>query len=142
MKGFLWKAFFYEIYFNETAISFMHLIHSTSLNPQFTNSKYHSTNLNCKKAFSLFLFASKNILSPKYFNPINNMKKVLLVAAVACFTLVSCKKDYTCTCTVTSNGTTQTYTYPLKDVKKKDAKSACNNAGAAWITIGGTCDFK
>ena len=70
------------------------------------------------------------------------MKKVLLIAAVAGLSMVSCKKDYTCTCTVTDNGQTTTYTYQLKDVKKKDAKASCNNAGAAWISIGGTCDFK
>jgi hypothetical protein len=71
------------------------------------------------------------------------MKKILLVAAVAALTLPSCKKDYTCTCTYTpSGGTAATYTYEMKDVKKKDAKDACNTLGAAWIAGGGTCDFK
>lgn len=70
------------------------------------------------------------------------MKKSLFIAAVACLTLASCKKDYTCTCTVTENGQTDTYTYQMKDVKKKDAKSACNTLGAIWIADGGTCDFK
>ena len=70
------------------------------------------------------------------------MKKVLLIAAVAGLSMVSCKKDYTCTCTVTYNGQTETYTYQMKDVKKKDAKSSCNTLGALWIADGGTCDFK
>ena len=73
------------------------------------------------------------------------MKKILLLSAVACMamTTTSCKKDYTCTCTYTpTGGTAQTYTYELKDVKKKDAKEACNNVGATWITVGGSCDFK
>ena len=71
------------------------------------------------------------------------MKKLLLVAAVAAFTMTSCKKDYTCTCTYTSGGQTQTATYPMNDVKKKDAKDACNQLGAAWIsTMNGSCDFK
>lgn len=71
------------------------------------------------------------------------MKKVLLVAAVACFTLVSCKKDYTCTCTYTPNGgTAQEHVFDMKDVKKKDAKDACNDLGASYISQGGTCDFK
>jgi hypothetical protein len=72
------------------------------------------------------------------------MKKVLLVAAVAAFAMTSCKKDYTCTCTYTDpmGGGTETQTYPMKDVKKKDAKSTCNTLGSLWISAGGTCDFK
>jgi len=65
------------------------------------------------------------------------MKKVLLIAAVA-FTITSCKKDYTCTCTYDG----KTYPFEMKDVKKKDAKDACNSLGSAYITQGGTCDFK
>ena len=50
------------------------------------------------------------------------MKKVLLLAAVAVsFTMVSCKKDYTCTCTY--DGSTATMTF--KTAKKKDAETAC-----------------
>jgi hypothetical protein len=61
---------------------------------------------------------------------------LLFVGGVAALT--SCKKDYTCTCTVDG----ETYTYELKDVKKKDAKDACDAAGSLWILAGGTCDFK
>lgn len=68
------------------------------------------------------------------------MKKVLLLAVAGVFVLgmSSCKKDYTCTCDVSG----QKYTYELKDVKKKDAKNACDQVGSSWIIIGGTCDFK
>ena len=69
------------------------------------------------------------------------MKKVMLFVAVAAFaatTFTSCKKDYTCECKMGSD----TYTYELKDVKKKDAKDACNAAGSIWILGGGTCDLK
>lgn len=70
------------------------------------------------------------------------MKKVLLIAAVAGMSMVSCKKDYTCTCKYTpAGGTEQTYTYDLKDVKKSEAKDACDAAGSAWILAGGSCDF-
>jgi hypothetical protein len=41
-----------------------------------------------------------------------------------CFT--SCKKDYTCTCKYTYAGETETEKFEYKDVKKKDAKSACD----------------
>ena len=75
------------------------------------------------------------------------MKKVLLMVAVAAFamTTTSCKKDYTCTCTdpvSTYNPTADVYTYQMNDVKKKDAKAACNSLGSIWIINGGTCEFK
>jgi hypothetical protein len=73
------------------------------------------------------------------------MKKITFLAIVAvAATLGSCKKDYSCECTVPASGSTpaQTYTYELKDVKKKDAKDACNSAGNVWILVGGTCAIK
>jgi hypothetical protein len=74
------------------------------------------------------------------------MKKITLLAAAAfiAISFTSCKKDYTCTCTVPAQGSSpaETYTYQLKDVKKKDAKSACNSVGTIWILDGGSCDFK
>lgn len=69
------------------------------------------------------------------------MKKFIAIAVVGMFgvlSLGSCKKDYTCECKMG----TMTYKYELKDVKKKDAKASCNQAGNAWILQGGTCDFK
>ncbi|MFD1553919.1 hypothetical protein DNU06_14055 [Putridiphycobacter roseus] len=65
------------------------------------------------------------------------MKKVILIAAVSMLALASCKKDYTCECTIDS----EVYTYELKDVKKSDAKDACDAVGASWILAGGSCDF-
>lgn len=53
------------------------------------------------------------------------MKKVLIGSAFAVMALVvlsSCKKDYTCTCTVL--GTTSAS--EIKDSKKKDAEDACS----------------
>lgn len=49
------------------------------------------------------------------------MKKVLLIAAVASLGIVSCKKDYSCTC---KDGT-DSYTFTAKS-GKKDAKSWCD----------------
>jgi hypothetical protein len=55
------------------------------------------------------------------------MKKVLLAVAVVAF-FASCKKDYTCTCSIL--GTTTTVEYP--DLNKSDAdaaKTACTTGG-------------
>lgn len=65
------------------------------------------------------------------------MKKVLAIAVLGVFGLASCKKDYTCTCTVDG----ESIKYELKDVKKKDAKDACDTAGSLWILAGGTCEI-
>lgn len=72
------------------------------------------------------------------------MKKLLLVAAVAAFTvsMTSCKKDYTCTCksTVTPSGGTATVTetkVEYKKVKEDDAKTSCD-AGNSSSEIFGT----
>jgi hypothetical protein len=58
------------------------------------------------------------------------MKKVLLVAAVLGLAMVSCKKDYTCECTVTtySNGASasQTTSGATGKMKKADATSKCD----------------
>jgi hypothetical protein len=75
------------------------------------------------------------------------MKKLFLSVAALAFiatSMTSCKKDYDCECKWTdpTDNTTETYTYQLKDVKKKDAKDACNAAGNAWVLLGGTCDLK
>ncbi len=69
------------------------------------------------------------------------MKKTLTIAFIAALTLVSCKKDYACSCTSTthqpefSSGgtvyqqestTTSTSSTTIKD-KKKDAKASCES---------------
>lgn len=68
------------------------------------------------------------------------MKKgIILIAALAVAGIFSsCKKDYSCECTMDG----QKYTYELKDVKKKDAKDACNTAGNVWVLMGGSCAIK
>lgn len=71
------------------------------------------------------------------------MKKITLLAAViVAASFASCKKDYTCVCTFTDAGTTSTYTYDLGKIKKKDAKASCDAAGAAWVTLGASCEAK
>ncbi|RYD78847.1 MAG: hypothetical protein EOP53_10535 [Sphingobacteriales bacterium] len=53
------------------------------------------------------------------------MKKVLFVASMAVFvglSFGSCKKDYTCTCTVSTGN----QVVPINDAKKKDATDACD----------------
>jgi hypothetical protein len=57
------------------------------------------------------------------------MKKItILSVAFLALSLVSCKKDYTCTCTNTSTvagSTTTTSEITYVDAKKADAKRAC-----------------
>ncbi|MCW3076657.1 MAG: hypothetical protein JWO32_1266 [Bacteroidetes bacterium] len=55
------------------------------------------------------------------------MKKILLVAAVAGLTMVSCKKDRTCTCTNSSSagGTATVSTTTLVKVSKAQGKANC-----------------
>ncbi|MBI3501909.1 MAG: hypothetical protein HY063_08950 [Bacteroidetes bacterium] len=74
------------------------------------------------------------------------MKKTLLVLlAVGAFALTSCKKNYTCSCTTkdTSNssdpGITVTATAKLK---KKDAKTWCENGTSTVGTIQTTCTLQ
>ena len=59
------------------------------------------------------------------------MKKTLLFACatlICAATMTSCKKDYTCTCKVAG----QTIPLELKDVKKKDAQSSCDQAQTTY----------
>lgn len=51
------------------------------------------------------------------------MKKVFILAAAVLLVLASCKKDYTCVCTI--NGSSASTTY--EDVKKKDAEASCES---------------
>ena len=69
------------------------------------------------------------------------MKKIIGVAAFAVLGMValsSCKKDYTCECTL---GTTTASTV-YKDIKKKDAESACTSLSTTWALAGGSCSLK
>lgn len=60
------------------------------------------------------------------------MKKVLMITFLSAMTLVSCKKNYTCSCTFThfsSLGTnTTTYTKKINEATKKQAGYLCNEA--------------
>lgn len=56
------------------------------------------------------------------------MKKIVVIAVVGLFVFASCKKDYTCDCSVSG----QTLTISLNDYKKKDAESACDDAETTY----------
>lgn len=67
------------------------------------------------------------------------MKKVLLLAIVAtAFGMTSCKKDYTCECTIGG----QTSSSVMKNVKKADAKTACETLNTSAKISGGSCSLK
>ena len=69
------------------------------------------------------------------------MKKVIGVAAFAVLGMValsSCKKDYTCECTI--GGSTSSTVY--EDVKKSDAESSCTALSNTAAIIGGSCSLK
>lgn len=55
------------------------------------------------------------------------MKKLIVIVAVGMSILTSCKKDWTCECSV--NGI-QFSSTPLKDMSKSDAESECNGGGS------------
>lgn len=60
------------------------------------------------------------------------MKKLLFVAAVAVVALSSCKKDYTCECTVEFLGVSSTSTVDYEGLSKSeadDAEAACTSTG-------------
>lgn len=66
------------------------------------------------------------------------MKKFLVLAVIAggALTIASCKKDWTCTCTVTTSGivnSTTTTDTVYQDMTKADAETACtaNNGSAS-----------
>jgi len=68
------------------------------------------------------------------------MKKgILLLAVFGVFTLSSCEKDYTCTCTVSGPGFPTTSTSATITGKKKDAEAACNNGNASYFGVTTTC---
>ena len=69
------------------------------------------------------------------------MKKVLLIAAVAGLSFASCKKDYTCECTISGNGVSGSTTATIKDTKKK-AKDACEKGSSEVMGTTTTCKIK
>ena len=69
------------------------------------------------------------------------MKKLPVIIALGLFSslvLNSCKKDYTCTCTVTSiiADTSLTFVTSIKDSKKKIAEAECNGSEEAYKQLG------
>lgn len=65
------------------------------------------------------------------------MKKMFLSGMVVMMALSfsSCKKDYTCTCTIGGIEIPTT----IKDVKKSEAKDDCDEADAVAALAGGSC---
>lgn len=71
------------------------------------------------------------------------MKKFATIAIIALagtMILPSCKKDYTCTCTIPGASPEKVST-PLNGYKKKDAKNACDQSSAAAAILGGNCSL-
>jgi hypothetical protein len=71
-------------------------------------------------------------------------KHIFLIAAGAfIFGLSSCKKDWTCECTMTAiDGSTQTSTSIIPKSTKKDAQSACDQMEQAISYANGNCTLK
>lgn len=77
------------------------------------------------------------------------MKKVILVATIGVLALISCKKDYTCSCTVTSTGLvnfTVVNDTIYQDVSKSDAENKCatmnSSASGFGTTVTSVCEIK
>jgi len=66
------------------------------------------------------------------------MKKVYMMLAVCAIALASCKKDYTCSCTILG----QTAETVIPDAKKADAEEACDASSAGAALLGGSCELK
>jgi hypothetical protein len=65
-------------------------------------------------------------------------KQVLLIAAVAAFALTSCKKEYTCECTITDSTGSETSSIKLDKMKKKDAEKKCDEGDSSFSFFGET----
>jgi hypothetical protein len=67
------------------------------------------------------------------------MKKFFIPALAALFIvgMTSCKKDWTCTCTIA--GTTTSTTIP--DSNKSDATDACDALSTTASILGGSCSL-
>lgn len=68
------------------------------------------------------------------------MKKTAIILSLALFglaTMPSCKKKYSCNCTI--NGVTNSTNYDGQS--KKDAEAACNAQNIAAKILGGSCSL-
>lgn len=65
------------------------------------------------------------------------MKKLLFIAVVAVASLASCKKDYTCTCITTANGTASPADVTtIYGVSKSAAKANCVDDSRTYTSGG------
>ncbi len=72
------------------------------------------------------------------------MKKIFgfLVVATLIFGATSCKKNYTCEC-ITGTGAAQIKTeYEFENVKRKEAKEACDKHDAKVLGVVTECELK
>jgi len=60
------------------------------------------------------------------------MKKVLLLGAVAAFTLASCSKNYTCTCNAGEDTESVSEYTDLGKVEAEALETSCQLAGCTW----------
>ena len=74
------------------------------------------------------------------------MKKILFLGFIVSSALASCKKDYTCTCTLTpTNGSPATTRIrTLNDIRKDDAKRVCVDYQEIknGVTTNASCSLK
>ena len=72
------------------------------------------------------------------------MKKITTVAAIALFAVAftSCKKNYTCECTTTTNGVTTTVKGNSAKMSKKDAKALCDQGDYTSASLTTDCEAK
>jgi hypothetical protein len=69
------------------------------------------------------------------------MKKVMIFGAIALFGLSSCKKDWTCNCTIKSGSVATKISYPLTNQTKSSASTNCD-AFDTNFGENGTCELK
>lgn len=71
------------------------------------------------------------------------MKKLFPVVAVALIATMftSCKKEYTCTCTVTVGGMSTSSSASLGKLTKKDAEAACTARSTSVSGVTATCSL-
>ena len=103
------------------------------------NNKFKMKQKECRLQY-LYLHQIK---LKKYF--MKKIASILALASVVAFS--SCKKTWTCECTTTTNGVSNTVsaTSPTK-MTKKDAKKSCENGNTSYsvggVTASVTCKLK
>lgn len=60
------------------------------------------------------------------------MKKLILVTAIAAFSMTSCKKDYTCECKDNSTVDPKDFSTKYTKTKKKTAETNCSAQNTLW----------